>query len=250
MIVLEVVPSDAGPVIVAAARSNGALLYLQKGWCQSEADSRGISYTPYIHAMFDLVMQAQAMRILMIGCGGGTLATMLARASRTVTVVDVNHAAIDIARRYFGLDEEVACYIADGLTWLRRFAEVFDCIIVDAFHGDEIPAHLCSAAFFVEVRQHLGENGLVLMNAIEDNDDSDCARAILSGMTKAGLDVRVLEEARAVDRNLVVLGGAVEGLRTPTMRMPPASPNDQLWWALHSMSFRGPVERRRAGCAL
>lgn len=250
MIVLEVVHSEAGPIVVAAARSNGALLFLQKGWCQSEADSCGVSYTPYIHAMFDLVMQAQAMRILTIGCGGGTLATMLAKANRTVTVVDVNPAAIDIARRYFGLDEEVACYIADGLTWLRRFDGVFDCIIVDAFHGDEIPAHLCSLAFFIEVSQHLTENGLVLMNAIEDNDHSDCAQAVLSGMTKAGMDVRVLEEARAIDRNLVILGGAVEGLRTPTMRMPPASPDDQLWWDLHSMSFRAPDDRRRAPPAL
>jgi hypothetical protein len=126
-----------------------------------------------------------------------------------------------------------------------RFDDVFDCIIIDAFHGDEVPAHLCSATSFTEVRRHRSQNGLVLMNAIEDNDESDRARAILYGMTKAGLYVRVLEEARAVDRNLVILGGLVQGLRTPTMRMPPASADDKLWWAVHSMSFRVPLERSR-----
>lgn len=241
MFILEVVESEAGPIFVAKARANGALLYLQHGWCQTEADSQGISYSPYIHAMFDLVIQSRGTKILMIGCGGGALATMLAQTGLSVTVIDTNASAIDIARRYFSLPEGVTCYIADGLTWLRRFDDTFDCIIVDAFTGDKIPDHLCSSAFFLEARCHLSISGLLMMNVIEESDCTDCAREIVLGMRTAGLDVRLLEESRAIDRNLIVIGGLVQGLEKPTLQMPPAGADDQLCWNLHAMSFREPI---------
>jgi 2-polyprenyl-3-methyl-5-hydroxy-6-metoxy-1,4-benzoquinol methylase len=44
----------------------------------------------YVHALFGLLVQIPVHETLMIGCGGGTLGTMLAKMGRSVTVVDIN----------------------------------------------------------------------------------------------------------------------------------------------------------------
>ena len=69
----------------------------------------------------------------MIGCGGGTLGTMLDRAGRSVTIVDINPQSIALARQYFSLPEQIPCHVVDGAAFLRRSQATFDAIIIDAF---------------------------------------------------------------------------------------------------------------------
>ena len=101
--------NEFGEITNADGRLAGSLIYRQGGWRQSEADRNGVSLAPYVHAIFGLVAQTSAHKILMIGCGGGTLGTMLADAGRAVTVVDINPQLIALARQYFSLPEGVTC---------------------------------------------------------------------------------------------------------------------------------------------
>src|SRR6187431_978739 len=78
-----------GHVIVQDNRS-GKVSYWQKEYHQSAADKNGVSTADYIHAMFFFLRQAKAKDVLMIGCGGGTLATMLQSKGVKVTVVDLH----------------------------------------------------------------------------------------------------------------------------------------------------------------
>ena len=61
--------------------------------------------------MYFFLMQAGVRDVLMIGCGGGTLATMLARSHVAVTVVDLHKLSFEIARKYFHLpdDSDLPC---------------------------------------------------------------------------------------------------------------------------------------------
>ena len=90
------IPSP-GHVIVQDNRS-GSVSYWQKEYHQSASDADGISTADYIHAMYGFLCQAQSKDVLMIGCGGGTLATMLHASGIAVTVVDLHRLSIDIAR--------------------------------------------------------------------------------------------------------------------------------------------------------
>jgi spermidine synthase len=74
----------------------------------------------------------QASDVLMIGCGGGSLATMLDRAGVHVTIVDINPSAFRIAHKYFGLPREVDCHVADGRNFLRADRHRYDAIVLDA----------------------------------------------------------------------------------------------------------------------
>ena len=78
MITLETVETDFGTINVLKRRASGAITYEQGGFQQSEADNNGVSLASYIHAIFALILQSKAHKILLVGCGGGTLATMLA----------------------------------------------------------------------------------------------------------------------------------------------------------------------------
>ena len=96
------------------------LTYEQKGGWQSRADVNGISLDAHIHAIYGLVLQHAGKSVLMIGCGGGTLGTMLARAGRRVSIVEINPVSIRLAKRYFGLIRLVAHWVAVSRT-MQRF---------------------------------------------------------------------------------------------------------------------------------
>ena len=106
-----------GHLIVQDDRT-GKVSYWQKEYHQSAADRHGVSTADYIHAMFFFLQQAQSRDVLMIGCGGGTLATMLHRAGVASTVVDLHQMSFDIAHRYFHMPEKIECHTGDGIAWM------------------------------------------------------------------------------------------------------------------------------------
>ena len=59
--------SRFGAITILKRKATGSLLYVQGDSFQSEADENGISLVGYIHAIFGLVRQAGAKRVLMIG---------------------------------------------------------------------------------------------------------------------------------------------------------------------------------------
>jgi hypothetical protein len=85
------VPSRFGPpIVIEQEMRTGAVSYWQGDYYQSRADKNGVSLLNYIHALFGLVRQKKSQSVLMIGCGGGSLATMLARAAAMSFAVDLN----------------------------------------------------------------------------------------------------------------------------------------------------------------
>jgi spermidine synthase len=238
MILLEKRKAMSGEIAVASVRASGAIVYWQGGSCQSEADSSGVSYAPYIHAIYDLVHQMRLREILMIGCGGGTLGTMLAQTGYRVTIVDVDPAAIDIAKTYFSLDDRVLCIVADGHEFLLESVHRYDGIVIDAFDGRWIPPHLCTLDFFRLIRRHLNVGGSVLMNVLSENDADRTPDEIAGTMRRTGLPVRILDEPEQADRNTIVIGGAISNLALPVVRIPPRHLPKALERELAQLTFR------------
>jgi len=94
LIALTKTSTEFGEISIVQNRVAGSHVYWQEGWAQSEPDRNGVSLAAYVHAIFGLVAQTADRGALMIGCGGGTLGTMLASAVHTVTVVDINPQSI------------------------------------------------------------------------------------------------------------------------------------------------------------
>lgn len=243
MIVVASRSSALGEIRILRSRENGSHAYDTGGWYQSHADRSGISLAGYSHALYGLVLQTGAERILVVGCAGGTLGTMLARAGRQVAMVDIDPDAFELARAFFNLAPGIECHVADGRAFLERTPSSFDAVIIDAFHENALPRHLCSTEFFRLARKRLSPRGTILFNAVLAHDLDRTADRLAAGMEEAGLAARILDTAGARDRNAIIVGGPVRWLERPMLLLRPDTMVEVLETELGAMAFR---DRRRA----
>jgi len=202
--------------------TTGKVSYWQGEYHQSAADRDGVSTADYIHAMYFFLMQAQARDVLMIGCGGGTLATMLVRSQVQVTVVDLHKFSFDIARKYFQLPQAVTCHVADGIQYLKANRARHDAIVLDAFGKDGMPAAFMQPGFFKLARSRLKtRDALFLMNVIVEDDDDRTPDILVGAMRGEWGRVRLLDTDGWTDRNAVIAAGAVTNLKKPKVLMHP-----------------------------
>jgi len=217
----------------------GKVSYWEAGENQSVADANGVSLAEYIHAMYFYIRRAKCRRVLMIGCGGGTLATMLVRAGVTVTMVDISAQSFEIARRYFHLPDDVACHVADGAAFLRRTTRRFDAIVVDAYDGDAIPKQFTNAAFFILAKARMAPRGaLLLMNVMVKDDRDRTPDRIARAMGKGFRHVRLLDCDGWMDRNALIMAGAVARLPRPRLLLKPRRCARQIARELKDLVFR------------
>lgn len=215
MLVVEKFPSCFGEVIVYASISTGSLVYSHRDALQSAADINGVSLVGYVHAIYDLILQNNAENILIIGCGGGTLGTMLADSNCNVTIVDINPISFEIARKYFGLNEKINCQTHDGMSYILADNREYDTIVVDAYDGGNIPDHLLSEKFLSSLRSRLTPTGLVVFNVHVEDGENDLPDKICSKLNSLNWQVRLLDIPWATKRNSIVLAGNIEKLTKP-----------------------------------
>jgi predicted O-methyltransferase YrrM len=233
--------SKYGAIKLRFRKRSATLTYEQKGGYQSTADCNGVSLDAHIHALYGLALQRPGKNILMIGCGGGTLGTMLARAGRQVSIVEIDPVSFTLAKRYFGLPRNVACHVGDGLSFMQRTPRFCDVLIIDAFTGEKIPDHMQGAAFFEAARRCLRKGGFALVNVCLDRKSDQTADRIAAGFKERGWPVRLIDSPGG-ERNAIVIAGRVKNLRRPALLIPPKSGAKQTARELRAMRFR----RRRA----
>ncbi len=92
-------------------------------------------------------------------------------------VIEVNPLAVDIARRFFYLNDlekdfkaessgRLRIFIEDGMDYLRESSEKYDIIINDAYHSDIPDQGLASVRGLRLIMEHMEENGVYGFNLI------------------------------------------------------------------------------------
>ena len=104
--------------------------------------------------------------VMILGMGSGTYASYCTRyfPGASVQGAEIDGKIADIARTYFGLPEEVEVAVADGRAYLTASEEKFDVIMVDAYQDITIPFQMSSVEFFTLVKDHLNEDGVMVVN--------------------------------------------------------------------------------------
>jgi len=175
----------------------------------------------------------------MIGCGGGTLATMLHARGVRVVIADIEERAFEIARQYFHMPEAIECHVADGVAFLKRAKDRYDAVVLDAYGDEGIPGHFLMPKFFDLVKSKSAQrNALFMMNIMVKSDDDRTPDRIGQTMRKTWRGVRLLDAEGWIDRNAVLVAGAVSNLRRPHLLMPPSSHARKLRKELREMAFR------------
>ena len=213
--------SDFGTIRVTRSDYDGTLAYFQNGSFHSQANNQGVSVCAYIHVINQTLCQISAKNVLIIGCGGGTLATMLQRQGCKVTVVDINPVAFTIARRYFKLPSSVKCVCRDGIAYLRTTPQKFDAIVIDVFGPhNTVPGIFTRATFFQQVKNSLAPSGIMIMNVVTESNKDTRADVIARNAHKARLPIHMLGWPKERKHNTLIIGGLRRSLSKPTRYLP------------------------------
>ena len=106
-------------------------------------------------------------KILILGNGTGTYATLLKNYLNLdcdITAVEIDQKIIDLSYEYFHMSKDINIICDDGRNFLSRAKEKYDIILVDAYSSISAPFQMTTVEFFTMVKEHLTENGLMMMN--------------------------------------------------------------------------------------
>lgn len=136
----------------------------------SDPDKMVFEYTRMMAGA--LFLQPRPRSILIVGLGGGTLPTALARIvpDAVVDSVEIDPAVVKVARDYFGYrpGPRQRVFVEDGRRFVERAVDEgrkYDIVMLDAFDVDYIPAHLLTVEFFEHIKALLSEQGVVVGNS-------------------------------------------------------------------------------------
>lgn len=104
--------------------------------------------------------------ILILGNGTGTYAAQCTRYfdNAALSGVEIDQKITDLAVKYFELPEEVDVTTYDGRAYLNAVKEKYDVIMVDAYQDITIPFQMSSVEFFALVKEHLTDDGVMVVN--------------------------------------------------------------------------------------
>ena len=229
MIIIEELDTEFGNIKIMRSKSDGTYSYYQEECFHSQINAEGISTCGYVHVMYSVIKQSQAQNVLMIGCAGGTLATMLHRLGCKVTVADINPHAFTLAKKYFQMPEDIECIVGDGWSYLINTVSRYDAVAIDAFDSDgTVPEQFTTEEFFQVVREVLNPFGVVVMNAMIAHDMDMLADRIALKMEASKIPAVLFDRPGRRDRNIIIAGGAVDHMQIASSKKPE--------WVRHELS--------------
>lgn len=142
---------------------------------------KGLTGMYYDYAMAAPYMaglnEKEELSVLILGNGSGTYATQCGRYFDNVKIkgVEIDQKITDLAKEYFGLTDDIEVITYDGRAYLNASDEKFDVIMVDAYQDITIPFQMSSVEFFTLVKEHLKDDGVMVVNMNmrgEENPDN------------------------------------------------------------------------------
>lgn len=126
----------------------------------------GMYYDYALAAPLMAERQASGQDVLILGMGTGTYAAQCRKYYGGISVegVEIDQRITDLARQYFELPDEVGVTTYDGRAYLQAVDQKYDVIMVDAYQDITIPFQMSSVEFFTMVREHLKEDGVMVVN--------------------------------------------------------------------------------------
>ena len=140
--------------------------------CMIKATPTILQYD-YNRAMALVLLLCQPENVSVFGLGGGTMThCLLANYDRiNITVVELRELVINIARKYFSLEEDSRLQIinADALQYLTQMpAAQCDVLFSDLFIAEGLEARQLTQRFIESTARALTDDGWLVMNCLEE----------------------------------------------------------------------------------
>ncbi len=120
--------------------------------------------------------------MLILGMGTGTYAKQCSAYFDNITAegVEIDDKITDLAHTYFELPDNIKVTTYDGRAFLGGCNKKYDIIMVDAYQDITIPFQMSSKEFFTLVKEHLSENGVMVVNMNMRSESADGINGWLS----------------------------------------------------------------------
>ena len=191
-----------GQIEIVECSWDGTRIYFEEGVRQSQATADGESVFTYVKLMEEFLRRPA--NILVLGCGGGNLATRLVRLGKKLTIVDNNPISFVIAQKFFGLPDGLPSMVSDFRKFILDDDALYDGIAIDV--GG--PGFQFDDAFDVEtcdaIRARLTPGGRIVMNVLVANDIDPIPDRIAARLAGESLRVWIADEQGIQDRNAVI----------------------------------------------
>ncbi len=108
----------------------------------------------------------ETLDLLVLGMGSGTYGSQCAACLPGLNVegVEIDGKITALARRYFAMPADLPVVEYDGRAFLNAVDRKYDVIMVDAYQDITIPFQMASVEFFTLVREHLKDDGVMVVN--------------------------------------------------------------------------------------
>jgi spermidine synthase len=191
-----------GEIEIVECLRDGTRIYFEEGVRQSQATPDGESVFTYVKLMDELLYRST--NILVLGCGGGNLATRLARLGKRLTIVDNNPISFVIAHKFFGLPDDLPCMVSDFRKFIYQDDTLYDGIAIDVGgpgfrFNEEFDIETCDA-----IRTRLAPGGRIVMNVLVTNDIDPMPDRIAARLAGDSLRVWIVDEQGIEDRNAII----------------------------------------------
>jgi spermidine synthase len=137
----------------------------------AKPDASVFEYTAMMFAGF--LFRPDAKKVCLIGLGGGYIPTVFRMHLPQVRLrtVEVDPLVEKLAKQYFrfAVPAGQTLSIDDGRQFLKKGADRYDQIWLDAFNSDYIPAHMTTKEFLQLVKSRLNDGGIVIQNLFGGN---------------------------------------------------------------------------------
>lgn len=151
------------------------------------------------------VIEKDNLDVLILGNGSGTFATQCKRYFDNCNIegVEIDQKITDLAVEYFDLPKDVPVTTYDGRAYLNAIDRKYDVIMVDAYQDITIPFQMSSIEFFTLVKDHLKDDGVMVVNMnMRGQSEGNINQYLADTISHAFSEIYTVEVSGSTNREL------------------------------------------------
>ena len=162
--------------------------------------------------------QENTENVLMIGGAAYTYPSYFLEQykDKKIDVVEIDSKMTELAEKYFDLNtqnENLNIYHEDGRRYINTTQNKYDCILIEAFKGLNVPFQLTTEEALIQAKRNLNENGIVITNIISalDGKNANFIKYEYATYKKVFKDVKIFKVQNGMFnddelQNLILVG--------------------------------------------
>jgi spermidine synthase len=155
-------------------------------------NEKKISGWNYVHRISMISSLKANSNCLLVGMGGGTIASELQKLNMKLDVVDIDPRMYKLANEhfYFNKSKKTNLFIEDARYFLNKNKKRYDLIVFDVLNGESQPLNLFTLQGVEKMKTSLDKNGLIIVEFQEKaSNELSAYGSICNTFLKKGFNV-------------------------------------------------------------